>query len=63
MTVEEEEFVSVPDAGAVLSDTPVTVEVTSRTPEPLLVRSVVATTRLDCASREPFAVGKRLHHS
>ena len=61
--IVEEESVSVPDAGTVLSDTPAAVEVTPRTPEPLLVRSEVATTRLDCAWREPFAVGKRLHHS
>ena len=37
----------VPDAGTVLSDTPVTVEVTPRAPVPLMVRSVVATTTLD----------------
>lgn len=47
MLVEEEELVSVPDAETVLSDTPVTVEETPRAPEPLLVRSVVATTILD----------------
>ena len=50
-----------PVALAVRVETPDAVEDTPRTPEPLLVRSAVETTRLDCASREPFAVGKRLH--
>ena len=49
-------------AGTSFSATPDTVEDALRTPEPLLVRSAVLTTRLDCASSEPFAVGKRLHH-
>jgi len=46
------------DAGMVLSEMPVTVDRTLSAPVPLLVRSVVATTKLDCASSEPFAVGK-----
>ena len=57
----EETPAGVPLALLVLTEIPDAVEVTPRTPEPLLVRSVVATTRLDCASREPFAVGKRVH--
>ena len=66
-TFAETETVERPDtscpfsAGTSFSATPDTVEVVLRTPEPLLVRSAVLTTRLDCASREPFAVGKILH--
>ena len=57
----EETALGTPDALAVRAETPDAVEDTPRAPEPLLVRSAVLTTRLDCASREPFAVGKRLH--
>ena len=60
-TVEETPL-GVPLALEVRAETPDAVEDTPRAPEPLLVRSAVLTTRLDCASREPFAIGKRLHH-
>ena len=60
-TVEETPW-GVPLAEEVLTETPDAVADTLREPVPLLVRSAVETTRLDCASSEPFAVGKRLHH-
>ena len=59
-TVEETPW-GVPLAEEVLTETPDAVADTLREPVPLLVRSAVLTTRLDCASREPFAVGKILH--
>ena len=58
----EETALGAPDPLAVRTETPDAVEDTPRAPEPLLVRSAVDTTRLDCASREPFAIGKRVHH-
>ena len=53
--------VGVPLPDEVRAETPDAVEDTLTAPEPLLVRSAVDTTRLDCASREPFAIGKRVH--
>ena len=58
----EETPVGVPLPEIVLTETPEALEDTPTAPEPLLVRSAVDTTRLDCASREPFAIGKRVHH-
>ena len=57
---EDEEADGVPDAETVLSDVPVTVEETTRAPVPLLVRSVIEVTTLDCAWRSPFAVANGL---
>ena len=49
--------------GTSFSATPDTVEETpAGVPLALLLRSAVDTTRLDCVSREPFAIGKRVHH-
>ena len=60
---EDEEADGVPDPVTVLSDVPVTVEETTRAPVPLLVRSVIEVTTLDCVWRSPFAVANGLDRS